>query len=66
MFDKLDLLDRNILYNIYIVRTPFQFINAYETLDYFKTKNNILVIIDNGTENNKKQLTQQLDKSIGI
>lgn len=62
MFDKLDSLDKNISYNIYIVRTPFQFINAYETLDYFKTENNILVIIDNGTENNKKQLTQQLNK----
>lgn len=62
MFDKLDLLDKNITYNIYIVRTPFQFINAYETLDFFKTKNNILIIIDNGTENNKKQLTQQLDE----
>lgn len=62
MFKELEFLDKSLVYNVYVVRTPFQFINAYETLDYFKTENNILVIIDNGTENNKKQLTQQLDK----
>lgn len=62
MFEELNLLDKSLVYNVYVVRTPFQFINAYETLDYFKTKNNILVIIDNGTENNKKQLSQQIDE----
>ncbi len=58
MFEQLDKLDTNLQYNIYVVRTPFQFINAYETLYHFKTTNNILVIIDNGTQNNKNQLTQ--------
>ena len=62
MFKELDLLDKSLLYNVYVVRTPFQFINAYETLDYFKTKNNILIIIDNGTINNKNQLTQQIEE----
>lgn len=63
MFEKLEKLNKKNIYNIYIVRTPFQFINAYEALDYFKTKNNILIIIDNGTENNKQQLTNLLDES---
>lgn len=54
-------LDKNIVYNIYLVKTPFQFINAYEALDYFKTKNNILIIVDNGVENNKIQLTNLIE-----
>ena len=61
MFEELGTLDKSKKYNFFIVRTPFQFINAYETLDYFKTENNILIIIDNGTENNKKQLSELID-----
>lgn len=57
MINKLKFLDKNKRYNIFIVRTPFQFINAYESMEFFKTENNILVIIDNGAENNKIQLT---------
>ncbi|AXH10240.1 hypothetical protein CP960_02840 [Malaciobacter halophilus] len=57
MFKDLDTLDKSRIYNIFIVRTPFQLINAYETKYFFKKNNAILIIIDNGTENNKHQLT---------
>lgn len=57
MIKNISFLDKNKKYNIFIVRTPFQLINAYEAKEYFQTKNNVLIIIDNGTENNKTQLT---------
>lgn len=62
MFGKLDEINKEIIYNLYFVRTPFQLINSYEAINYFKTKNNILIIIDNGTENNRNQLTNLIYK----
>lgn len=62
MFGKLDKINKEIIYNLYFVRTPFQLINSYEAINYFKTKNNILIIIDNGTENNRNQLTNLIYK----
>ncbi len=57
MINNLSKLEKSDIYNLLIVRTPFQLINAYEAVNYFKLKNNILIVIDNGTKNNKKQLT---------
>ncbi|RXJ90576.1 hypothetical protein CRV01_05325 [Arcobacter sp. CECT 8983] len=57
MFREIDTLNKEKSYNIFIVRTPFQLINAYETKYYFKKEDAILIIIDNGADNNKKQLT---------
>jgi len=66
MFEEIDCLEKLKEYNFFIVRTPFQLINAYETQNYFNTDNNILVIIDNGTENNKNQLTNLIYDDIWI
>ena len=62
MIEYLKSLDKVKIFNIFIVRTPFQLINSYEAKDYFKTENNLLVIIDNGTKNNKMQLSNLIYK----
>lgn len=57
MLYNINNLEKSKIYNIFIVRTPFQLINAYEAMEYFKTNNNVLIILDHGTQNNKQQLT---------
>ena len=42
-------------YNIFIVSSPLQIMNAIEAVDYFKTSNHILIIL---YTDNKKQLSQ--------
>lgn len=42
--------------NLFVVRSPLQLINSIEAVDYFKLKNNILVIIHNRSIVNKEQM----------
>lgn len=47
-------------YNLFIVRSPLQFINAIEAKHHFKTQNNILCLIHNSSIVNSKQMNQLL------
>jgi len=42
--------------NLFIIRSPLQLINALEAIEYFKLKNNILVLIYNNTDNTNIQM----------
>ena len=44
-------------YNLFIIRSPLQIINAYEAIDYFDLKNNILVTIDTKGLSNAEQIS---------
>ncbi|HIP11101.1 MAG TPA: hypothetical protein EYG73_00145 [Arcobacter sp.] len=50
----------NQKYNLFIVRSPLQFINAIEAKHHFKTQNNILCLIHNTSTVNSKQMNQLL------
>ena len=39
--------------NVFVVSTPYQVLNAIEAVEYFKFKNNILVILYIGLFNRK-------------
>ncbi len=42
--------------NLFIIRSPLQLINSLEAIEYFKLKNNILVLIYNNTDNTNIQM----------
>ena len=44
------------LNNLFIVRSPLQIINSLEAIEYFKLKNNVLIIIYNDTDNTNTQM----------
>ena len=44
-------------YNLFIIRSPLQIINAYEAIEYFDLKNNILVTIDTKGLSNAEQIS---------
>lgn len=46
----------NNLNNLFIVRSPLQIINSIEAIDYFKLRNNILILIYNDTDNTNLQM----------
>ena len=48
-------------YNLFVIASPLQLLNAQEALKYFSLKNNILVIIDTAGLNNKIQIDKVLD-----
>lgn len=50
----------NKKYNLFIVRSPLQFINAIEAKHHFKTQNNILCLIHNTSTVNSKQMNKLL------
>ena len=43
--------------NIFIISSPLQLLNSIEAHNYFKTKNNILIIIDTNEKNNEIQIS---------
>lgn len=47
---------QNKTYNLFIVRSPLQLVNAIEARDYFKTENNLLCIIHNRSISNSQQM----------
>ncbi len=51
------------MYNLYIIRSPLQFINAIEAKHYFQTKNNILYIIHSKSKVNSKHMHKILAMS---
>lgn len=44
--------------NLLIIKSPLQLINALEAIDYFKLKNNILVVLHDGSKENLKQINK--------
>ena len=50
------------MHNLFIVRSPLQFINALEAKEHFKTRSNILIIFYNHGDKNSKQLKTMLNK----
>ena len=51
------------MYNLYIVRSPLQLINAIEAKHHFQTKNNILYIIHSKSKVNSKHMYKILTMS---
>ncbi len=51
-----------MMYNLFVVRSPLQLINAIEAKEHFKTKNNILLLMNNNP-NDHKQLDTVLKLS---
>lgn len=49
------------LSNLFVLRSPLQIINAVEAINYFKLKNNILVLIYNRLDSNTKQMKSLLE-----
>ncbi len=49
------------MYNLFIVRSPLQIMNAYEAHQHFDTTKNILVIIHNSGSKNIEQIKKMVD-----
>ena len=49
-----------MIYNLFIVKSPLQLINSIEAISHFKLKNNVVVLLNDGSELNTKQMEKLL------
>ncbi len=49
--------------NVFLVTSPFQYICANEAREYFNTKNNLLVLVEQDTPRGQKNMDHIFDQS---